>query len=133
MILNGLEAVRKAAKKSQERFASDLGMDQSQYSRLESGAQIMGECVSQRLARHIGGSTSAAELALANKAAAFRRAMVRGDRVGVLNAAKSFVQYAEHLPDDPELDRMLDKLVDRACSFAEQATGSDRSGTYVDG
>ena len=77
MALDSLEAARKAAKKSQEQFASDLGMDQAQYTRLESGAQIMGESVAQRLARHLP-TTSASSLLIGNKVAAYKRAQERG-------------------------------------------------------
>ena len=116
--MKDLRIARKSAGHTQEELEELTGIDQSVLSKMERGEKMMSDSIAERLARHLPG-TSASELLVSNKALAFRKAQERGDRVGVLQAAKSIVAYCESLPTDPQLDDMLDALVAKAVGFAE--------------
>ena len=123
--LDDLRAARKSAGLSQQELEELTGIAQGDISKYESGSRLVSETVAQKLARHLPGTTPT-RLLMANKAQAFKRAQETGDRVGALKAAESIVRYASKLPEDPELGRMLDRLVAKACRFAEQG-GTDNT------
>jgi transcriptional regulator with XRE-family HTH domain len=129
--MTDLRTAREEAGLSQHAYSVKSGVSQSDVSKFESGAKLMGESVAQRLARYLP-RTTPGELLIGNKAAAFQRAQERGDRLGVLKAAESFVKYAERLPEDPELERMLNRLVEKACEFAEGGSGASEE-SFADG
>ena len=120
--LSDLRAARKSTGKSQQELEALSGIAQGDISKFESGAKLMSETVAQKLARHLPG-TSPTGLLMSNKAHAFKKAHDRGDRIGVLKAAESIVKHAERLPEDPQLEAMLDRLVEKACRFAEHGGG----------
>lgn len=116
--MNVLKSRRIEAGETQQGLEEKTGIAQADLSKMERGEKMMSDSIAERLAQHLPG-TSASELLFSNKALAFKKAQERGDRVGVLKAARSIVEYAERLPSDPELERVLERLVDRACKFAE--------------
>lgn len=128
-MLKDLRSARKSAGRTLAELSEETGLDPSDINKWERGEKSMSESIAQRLARHLPG-TDAKALAFSNKCLSFKRAQERGDRVGVLEAAKSIVRHVDGLQQDPELEEMLDRLVTKAVRFAQ---GSYDPETYADG
>lgn len=96
-----------------KKAAEESGVDSKHLSAYKSGSRTMGRKAATKLSPVLGELPDT--LMLGNRNAVLKRARDAGDRPGVLNATKSFVEIADELgvPDD-----VLDELVDAACKFA---------------
>lgn len=115
-----LRTARKHAGLTQERLAELVGTDRANIAGLESAARAISAKMGDRLAEHV--DIPSAELVIANRLAAIKRAKDQDDPHGVLTAAKGIVEIVGDRELTPEGETFIDNIVDGAITFA--TTGS---------
>ncbi len=114
--LTGLRDARKSAGLSQRALADLVGTDPANVAGMESAARSMSIKMASRLAEHV--DAGSAELVIANRLAAMKKAEENRDPAGVLLAAKSILELAggEDLTDEGE--KFVNAVADEALAVA---------------
>ncbi len=94
--MEGLRTVRKRAGYSQREVAELVGTSQPNICAYESGDRTMSLKIANKVLREIGeGDVSGAELVIANRLKAYKRARESGDVGGMFDAAKAVAKIGE--------------------------------------
>ena len=123
--LTGLRAARKNAGLSQRELADLIGTDPANVAGMESAARSMSIKMGQRLSEHV--DVGSAELVIANRLNAIKKAEDGRDPAGVLKAAMDIVKLADSEKLSLEGEKFIDVIADRALKFA--GVGSASAGT----
>ena len=122
--LTGLRAARKNVSLSQRELADLIGTDPANVAGMESAARSMSIKMGRKLAEHV--DVGSAELVIANRLHAMKKAEDERDPAGVLKAAMDIVKLADGEERLPEGEKFIDSITDRALKFA--GVGSTSAG-----
>jgi transcriptional regulator with XRE-family HTH domain len=114
--LIGLRAARKNAGLSQRKLADLIGTDPANVAGMESAARSMSIKMGRKLAEHV--EVGSAELVVANRLHAMKKAEDQRDPAGVLKAAMDIVKLADSEELSSEGEKFIDSITDRALKFA---------------
>jgi transcriptional regulator with XRE-family HTH domain len=114
--LTGLRDARKSAGLSQRALADLVGTDPANVSGMESAARSMSIKMGRRLSEHV--DIGSAELVIANRLAAMKRAKKERDPAAVILAAKGILEIAGDRDLTPEGEAFLEAVADEALEFA---------------
>ncbi len=125
--MKGLRTVRKRAGYSQREVAELVGTSQPNICAYETGERAMSMKIANKVLREIGESdVSGAELVVANRLKAYKRARNSGDVSGMFDAAKAVARLGEEHTLTREGDELVGEVVDDALGYAEKvAVGFD--------
>jgi transcriptional regulator with XRE-family HTH domain len=119
--MEGLRQVRKRAGYTQEELADSIGTSRPNVSAYESGGRNMTLKLADRVLREIGESNvSGAELVVANRLKAYKRARESGDVPGMLEAAKAVAKIGEEHTLTREGAELVGEVVEDALEYAEK-------------
>ncbi len=122
--MEGLRLVRKRAGYSQREVAELVGTSQPNICAYETGDRAMSLKIANKVLGEIGESNvSGAELVVANRLKAYKRARESGDVSGMFNAAKAVAKIAEQHTLTTEGGELVEEVVDDALEYAEKAAG----------
>ena len=124
--LTGLRDARKNAGLSQRALADLVGIDPANVAGMESAARSMSIKMGRRLSEHV--DVGSAELVIANRLYAMKRAEKERDPAGVLLAAKSIVELANDEELSEKGEEFIDAIADKALKFAGVGAVSKSSG-----
>jgi transcriptional regulator with XRE-family HTH domain len=114
--LTGLRVARKAAGLTQEQLADLIGTDRANIAGMESAARSMSFKMGKRLAEHV--DVGSAEMVIANRLAAMKKAEDGLNPAGMLKAAMDIVKLADSEELSPEGKKFIDAIADRTLKFA---------------
>ena len=120
--LTGLRAARKNVRLSQRELADLIGTDPANVAGMESAARSMSIKMGRKLAEHV--DVGSAELVIANRLHAMRKAEDERDPAGVLKAAMDIVKLADSGGLSPEVEKFIDAITERALKFAGVGSAS---------
>ena len=126
--LTGLRAARKNAGLSQRELADLIGTDPANVAGMESAARSMSIKMGRKLAEYV--DVGSAELVIANRLHAMKKAEDERDPVGVLKAAMDIVKLADSEELSPEGGKFIDAITDRALKFAGVDSSSAGARSY---
>ncbi len=119
--MKGLRTVRKRAGYSQREVAELVGTSQPNICAYETGERAMSLKIANKVLREIGESNvSGAELVVANRLKAYKRARESGDVSGMLDAAKTVARIGEEHTLTREGEELIEEVVDDALEYAEK-------------
>lgn len=124
--LTGLRDARKNAGLSQRNLADLVGIDPANVAGMESAARSMSIKMGRRLSEHV--DVGSAELVIANRLYAMKRAEKERDPAAMLLAAKSIVELANDEGLSEEGEEFIEAIADRALTFAGVGAVSKSSG-----
>lgn len=117
----GISRAMKSRGLTVKELANRSGVAQKNLSAYKSGSRTMGRKAAEKLAEVLDEPAEA--LLIANRAEMMNAAAKRGDRVGVLNAAKAVMKIGDDFAaPGSELSESLDKVVEWAIKYAGTTT-----------
>lgn len=124
--LTGLRDARKNAGLSQRALADLVGIDPANVAGMESAARSMSIKMGRRLSEHV--DVGSAELVIANRLYAMKRAEKERDPAAMLLAAKTIVELANDEELSEQGEEFIDAIADRALKFAGVGAVTKSSG-----
>ena len=119
--LVGLKAARTKAGLTQEALAERIGTDRANIAGFESAARTLKFRMAEKLSEHV--DVGSAELVIANRLAAMKRAKTERDPAAVILAAKGILEIAGDKDLAPEGEAFLDAVADEALEFVGKSSG----------
>lgn len=119
--LVGLKDARTAAGLTQAALAELVGTDRANIAGYEAASRTLKFRMAKKLSEHV--DQGSAELVLANRLAAMKRAKSEGDAAGVILAAKGILEIAGDKDLTPEGEAFLEAVADEALEFAGKSSG----------
>jgi len=118
--LVGLKAARTKAGLTQEALADRIGTDRANIAGFESAARTLKFRMAEKLSEHV--DVGSAELVIANRLAAMKRAKKERDPAGVILAAKGILEIAGDKDLTPEGEAFLEAVADEALEFVGKSS-----------
>jgi transcriptional regulator with XRE-family HTH domain len=120
--LVGLKGARTKAGLTQEALADRIGTDRANIAGFESAARTLKFRMAEKISEHI--DVGPAELVIANRLAAMKRAKKERDPAGVILAAKGILEIAGDKNLTSEGEAFLEAVADEALEFVGKSSAS---------
>jgi transcriptional regulator with XRE-family HTH domain len=118
--LVGLKEARTKAGLTQEALADRIGTDRANIAGFENAARPLKFRMAEKLSEHVG--IGSAQLVIANRLAAIKRAKKERDPAGVILAAKGILEIAGDKDLTPGGEAFLEAVADEALQFVGKSS-----------